>query len=244
MFPSDMRLSDVLRLSMKKSAFDKTPYIFLPQGALDSIITEATILIAMGVTKPTPEDCELAAYILTKAKRLFGTAAYVELRPKTLYKAMVLLRNTNFTDERLPLEEMTEENLLRDVMNGRKHPLVNLEGHVKSCAERIWTFRLLSQRKHRATHAKDDSVEQLASGAKAHHRTLDVHSNEDAEISWLTSIGLIITPFEVPRCHQFCSALMQSETDLGPPLYSISGARRDRLNQSRQYPRPSLQQPY
>lgn len=141
MLTSGMRLSDVLHLSMKKSAFYKTPYTFLPQGALDSIITRATILIAMGITQPTPEDCELAAYILTNARRVFATAAYIELRPKTLYRAMVLFRNTNFTDERLPLEEMGGENLLRDVMSGRKHPLVNLERHVKYEADRIWTFR-------------------------------------------------------------------------------------------------------
>jgi hypothetical protein len=140
MFTSKTRLSDALRLGMKKSAFEKTPYTFLPQSALDSIIIEDTILMALGITKPTPEDCKLVAYILTKAKRLFATAAYVGLPSDTLYCAMVLFRNANFSDERLPLEEMGGEDFLKNKMNGLKHPLVKLEGHLKPNAERIWTF--------------------------------------------------------------------------------------------------------
>ncbi|KAL1593742.1 hypothetical protein SLS60_010474 [Paraconiothyrium brasiliense] len=140
-FTSGMRLSDVLRLSMEKSAFDKTPYTFLPKGALDSIVNKATILIAMGITKPTPEDYDLVAYILMKAKKLFATAAYIGLRPNTLYRAMVLFRNNNFSDERLPLEEMSAAKFVKDVMSGHKHPLAKLEGHVKYEADRIWTFR-------------------------------------------------------------------------------------------------------
>lgn len=140
MFTPSERLSDALRLSMKKSAFEKTPYTFLPQGALDLIITEATILIALGIKKPTPEDYKLVVYILMRAKRLFATAAYIGLPPDTLYCAMVLFRNTNFSDERLPLEEMSGEEFLKSTMSGLEHPLVNLEGHVKHKAERIWTF--------------------------------------------------------------------------------------------------------
>ncbi|KAJ4413264.1 hypothetical protein N0V91_000238 [Didymella pomorum] len=140
MFTSKTRLSDALRLGMKKSAFEKTPYTFLPQSALDSIIIEDIILMALGITKPTPEDCKLVAYILTKAKRLFATAAYVGLPSDTLYCAMVLFRNANFSDERLPLEEMGGEDFLKNKMNGLKHPLVKLEGHLKPNAERIWTF--------------------------------------------------------------------------------------------------------
>jgi len=49
----------------------------------------------MSIAKLRPEVCELAAYILRKVKRLFATAAYVELRPDILYRAMILFRNTN-----------------------------------------------------------------------------------------------------------------------------------------------------
>lgn len=140
MFTPSERLSDALRLSMKKSAFEKTPYTFLPQGALDLIITKARIIIALGITKPAPKDYKLVAYILKKAKRLFATAAYIGLPPDTLYCAMVLFRNTNFSDERLPLEDMSGEKFLKNTMSGSEHPLFMLEGRVKYKAERIWTF--------------------------------------------------------------------------------------------------------
>lgn len=136
-----MKLSDVLRLSMKKSEFEKTPYTFLPQGALDSIITRVTILKAMGITEPTPGDCELATYILSRAKRTFAIAAYIELRPQTLHKAMVVFRHAYFTDEKLPLEEMSGEEFLENALSGLHHPLVKLEGPVRHKGKRIWSFR-------------------------------------------------------------------------------------------------------
>jgi hypothetical protein len=140
MFTSGMRLSDILRLSMKKSEFDKTPYTFLPQGTLDTLITKATILHAMGVVPPTSEDDELAIYILTKAKRAFATAAYIELQPRTLYNAMVLFRDTGFTDERLPLEKLSGDILVKNELSWQQHPLVNLEEAERSEAKKIWTF--------------------------------------------------------------------------------------------------------
>lgn len=138
-FSESLRLSDRLRLHMKKSAFVKTPYEFLPQNILDSIITEATVRHAMAFTKSTPDARELIAYILVEAKRVFATAVYIGLEPDTLYETMVLFKNTSFSDKRLPLEVMREEQLTRYVIGGRLHPLLELEGRDQDDAKRIWT---------------------------------------------------------------------------------------------------------
>lgn len=132
----DMRLSDELRLHMTRSAFDKTPKDFLPEGALESIVTRTTVCAAMGLTEPTREDSELVDYILTKARKVFATAAYIGLGPKALYKAMVLFRWNEFEDGMLPLEDITREQLLSEV-----HPLFKVEGPVPNGAKRIWNFR-------------------------------------------------------------------------------------------------------
>lgn len=142
-FPSDptseMRLSDLLRLRMEKSAFEKTPYNFLPQGALDSLITKKTIFRAMGITCATKSDSILAFYILTKAKRLFATAVYIGLPPRVLHKAMRLFLLHNFQDSKLPLEEMNGKQFLSNKKSGVQHPLIRMEGR-RFGKETIWTF--------------------------------------------------------------------------------------------------------
>ena len=138
---SGMGLSDMLEIRMKKSAFEKTPHRFLPQGALDRSISEVTIVNAMGLTQPTPVDHELVHFILTRAKRLFATATYIELKPRLLYKAMSLFCKNGFDDERLPIEEVTGEQYVKDEVNGVEHLLAKLEGPVQNEADRVWTFR-------------------------------------------------------------------------------------------------------
>ena len=138
-FSESLRLSDRLRLHMKRSAFDKTPYEFLPQDTLDSIITEAIVRHAMAFTESTPEASALIAYILVEAKRVFATAVYIGLEPDTLYNTMVLFRNTKFSDNRLPLEVMRQEQLMKCFVSGRGHPLSELEARIQDDAKRIWT---------------------------------------------------------------------------------------------------------
>lgn len=137
----DMRLSDLLRLELEKSAFDKTPYKFLPRGALDSLITMNTILKEMNITRVTEQDRETAHYILAKAKRAFATAVYIDLPPEALYKAMTMFRLNGFADEHLPLDEMTGAQLGSNKVSGFNHPLVKMESHAQYEGMRVWTFR-------------------------------------------------------------------------------------------------------
>lgn len=139
--PFEMELSYVLMYNMTNSKFDKTPLDFLPQGALDRIITKSAILGAIRATQPEEADTKLINFILTKAKRIFATAVFIELSPRALRRAMFLFQKEGFDDTHLPIEKWSGEEMMKKQMTGVHHPFVVMERPVEDGDEKVWTLR-------------------------------------------------------------------------------------------------------
>lgn len=140
-----MPLSDILLLSWKKSAFDKTPLKFVPRGILNKLITKENVYKAMGVDKPYHDDQVLVEFIITEARCLFAIAVIIKLKPAELYKAMNLFRINHFGDKKLPIAEITGQQYMMNVLQGVQHQFEIMEGNsepakIWSC-ERIMNFQ-------------------------------------------------------------------------------------------------------
>lgn len=105
MSEEDASLWEILRECLVPSKFDKTHHQFVPEGSLDRVITKDSILAAMDVEQPTGEDDLLVEFILKRAKKVFAISVFIELEGSTLRRAMLLFKDTEFNDTKLPIED-------------------------------------------------------------------------------------------------------------------------------------------
>ncbi|KAJ4370787.1 hypothetical protein N0V83_005309 [Neocucurbitaria cava] len=143
--PMTDELSYLLRRSMEKSTFDKTPRSeFLPKGKLDQLITKESILAEFDLDELCDEDEVLVAFILDKAKSLFATTASASLKaagPNSLYKAMALFYDHGFDDSNLPIKDRSHESTEAVSTKWLQHPFacMETESGVKKIRHRLWT---------------------------------------------------------------------------------------------------------
>lgn len=135
------QLSNTLITSMVKSSFEKTPHKFVPQKALDKIITRDSVLKAMKITRPTKEDDELVEFVLNKAKAIFATAADSEFKSKSLKKVMELFQKNNFDDRKLPIEKWSSDEFYDNPAKGIRHPFASMDKLTKNGYGKMWTLR-------------------------------------------------------------------------------------------------------
>lgn len=87
-----------------KSAFESTPFKFMPEGVIQDLITEDIIRKTLYVTEPpSEEDNEMIHFIETRAKKTF--AIVVLTRPSNTKRVMELLRRKGIDDSRLPIKD-------------------------------------------------------------------------------------------------------------------------------------------
>ncbi|KAH9863676.1 hypothetical protein J1614_009608 [Plenodomus biglobosus] len=108
--PATPSLKERLVSRMRTSQFDKTCVDFLPEGALDDILTEigdSGIYRELSVSDPSSEDKRLLDFIKEKAPRLFAISASMGLKDQDLRKAMSWFLNYKggyFEDTKLPIK--------------------------------------------------------------------------------------------------------------------------------------------
>ena len=120
----ELSLIDSLYDATVLSQFEKTPRQFIPQGALESIITRDAIHRALyGGTDSADEA--LIDYIVKDARKLFAVTVLAGLEEsEDLTLAMRLFRDHNFSDRNLPIESPSiSEEGLSDLS---AHPLARL----------------------------------------------------------------------------------------------------------------------
>ncbi|KAH7093393.1 hypothetical protein FB567DRAFT_173596 [Paraphoma chrysanthemicola] len=110
-------LKEQLALRMVRSQFDKTFVDFLPEGALDAILTEigdSGIYRELSVSNPSSDDEKLLGFIKDKARRLFAISAYIGLKGSDLRMAMSWFLNYKdgyLEDTKLPIKVFKNKEL-------------------------------------------------------------------------------------------------------------------------------------
>lgn len=123
-------LSEKLFNRLSQSDFEKDTRPFMPEGVLNEVITRKSILNAMDIEHPNPEDEELVTFILQKAKKVFATLISIKLdQNKSLQSAMLKFREHGIDDSRLPIEDTEDKS---------KNVLAALEPKVKR-KNKIWS---------------------------------------------------------------------------------------------------------
>lgn len=86
---------------LERSAFDKTPHDFLPEGTLDQCITEEVIKHELSLSGLTVQDKELVEFIFRRARKVFAIIVLCKVRnPK---KALKWFKSNNVDDTQLPI---------------------------------------------------------------------------------------------------------------------------------------------
>ncbi|KAH7077364.1 hypothetical protein FB567DRAFT_148733 [Paraphoma chrysanthemicola] len=129
---------DIVSANMVQSAFERTPFSFLPEGVLKQIVTRNRLLKAMSID----EDEPLVGFILTHALKLFTITAFAVLKPQALHKAMRLFHENDFDDSRLPVETWSRSDFNENERNGTLHPFSVMEGSTRKNGK-VWKFRSL-----------------------------------------------------------------------------------------------------
>jgi serine/threonine protein kinase len=142
-----------LLASMQRSHFDKTPHEFLPRNKFEEIFPTQSeqeryqILpifkpMEINLAAPTDDDLSLANYILEHCRTLYLVAVFIELKPKFLRTFMSMLRKDGLTDERLPIDMWSMEELKIET---KKHPFVLMEMKHSARKPRIWNLKSISK---------------------------------------------------------------------------------------------------
>lgn len=126
-------LSERLVGLLTNSVFDRQERPFVPENSLNDVIATDSIFMAMDVEEPTEDDYLLADFILKRAKKIFAIAVDIELQDSNLRRAMLLFRDREFDDDKLPIEYTLNSSLASPTIN----VLAALEVGVQQ--KRIWT---------------------------------------------------------------------------------------------------------
>jgi hypothetical protein len=95
-------ISEIFQARRVKSKFDKTQNDFIPQGVLEDVVTEASIVEAME-EPPRP----LVEFVVKHAPKSFAIMvfAFADSRPEWLRDALQLFHDCGFNDSCLPAED-------------------------------------------------------------------------------------------------------------------------------------------
>jgi hypothetical protein len=88
---------------LSTSEFDNNSRKFMPEGVLDCIIKRKSILEAMDIENPNADDDQLVKFILENATKIFATSVSIKL--KLLQRAMLLFKENNIHDGKLPFDD-------------------------------------------------------------------------------------------------------------------------------------------
>ncbi|KAI4961385.1 hypothetical protein J4E86_000413 [Alternaria arbusti] len=94
-------LRTLLSENFIKSAFEKTPHKFVPDGIIHELITEESISEALEIHARTRGDAELVEFIRMHAKKVF--AIFIYTRPTKLLAALNWWRKKDMNDRDLPI---------------------------------------------------------------------------------------------------------------------------------------------
>ena len=84
-----------------KSAFEKTPFKFVPEGIIHELITEDQIKAALNTQAATVEEAELVEFIRMRAKKIFAIAIYVQ--PNKILPIIKWWKKKDMDDRDLPI---------------------------------------------------------------------------------------------------------------------------------------------
>jgi len=101
--------------------------LFVPEGALDELVTEATIRKILGIESAEGEK-DLVNFIKTRAKKLFAisvySGVYSSIEEKRILKSMKRFFKAAFTDQELPVEQ----------------PALNVKNHCLYSVDKFWDY--------------------------------------------------------------------------------------------------------
>ncbi|CAN9349867.1 unnamed protein product [Alternaria alternata] len=95
------QLRTLLSDKLIKSAFDKTPHKFIPEGIVHELITEERIKVALGIQVPSLEETKVVDFVRMRAKKIFAILVYI--RPDDIRSALSLWIKNDMDDSHLPI---------------------------------------------------------------------------------------------------------------------------------------------
>lgn len=97
-----LQLRPLIMDKLVKSAFEKTPLRFVPEGNIQDIITEEKIKISLKIGTPcSRRDGEMIEFIKTRAKKVFAIVVY--MKPSDSMAVMKSLKKKGIDDDSLPI---------------------------------------------------------------------------------------------------------------------------------------------
>lgn len=103
-------LRDEISALFVESVFDSQERDFVPEGSLERLITQKSIVEEMRIKAGEEDGLELVDYVLGDGRKLFATAVYVGLTRKKLRQAMDAFRKGGYTNRDLPT--LQEEDII------------------------------------------------------------------------------------------------------------------------------------
>jgi hypothetical protein len=80
---------------------------FLPEGCIETLITEATVMKEMGITEETKEDSrKLLSFILKDGRKIFAILIFSSFKSQALREAVTQFRRKKIGDVSLPITDV------------------------------------------------------------------------------------------------------------------------------------------
>jgi hypothetical protein len=100
-------LVDQIAMKLERSIFDR--HDFLPEGCIETLITEATVMKEMGITEETKEESrKLLGFILKDGRKIFAILLLSGFEGKTLREVITQFRRKKIGDASLPITDKTK----------------------------------------------------------------------------------------------------------------------------------------
>uniref|UniRef100_L2G6V1 Protein kinase domain-containing protein n=2 Tax=Colletotrichum gloeosporioides species complex TaxID=2707338 RepID=L2G6V1_COLFN len=110
---SNPRLSDDIMAHYRRSAFEKSTSSFLPEGDIAGLVTDKTVMKALGWKRQRPRECpksqDMLRFILEEARKTFAITSLTGLTGKELLEAMGILKDASISDSCLPVKKILWE---------------------------------------------------------------------------------------------------------------------------------------
>lgn len=103
---SSAKLRTTLKAHMVKSAFDRTPHKFMPNGIAEQLVTERAIRRSLCIHHANSEDKALVDFVYQHARRAFAVTVFYQLNT---IKAMRWFKKNNIVDDDLPIRQHTDQ---------------------------------------------------------------------------------------------------------------------------------------
>jgi hypothetical protein len=97
------RLVEQLRAASILSAFEKTPYEFVPEGVVDELVTKDIVSKCL---QDQGRYSDLVDFVFSKARKAFAVATFAEVGSR---EAMLWFYRRGLSDSDLPISEQTQK---------------------------------------------------------------------------------------------------------------------------------------